>query len=83
MVTDPNPYFTSLAVESAGIWAVVESVAVIAAVSTWAANESVVSVAVDPEPHAASVNATPIAKINVYFFIIVNIQKNDDKTKFK
>ncbi len=65
MVTDPNSYFTAV-VSAAG--AEVES-AVTAVVSAWTAVESVVSVAVDPEPHAASVNVTPRAKIKVYFFI--------------
>jgi hypothetical protein len=67
LVTDLNFYFT--AALSAGICAVVESVAVTATESTITAVESVVSVAVDPEPHAVSVSATPSAKINVYFFI--------------
>lgn len=38
--------------------------------------ESFVSVAVDPEPHAVSVSATPRAKINVYFFIYSKYTKN-------
>ena len=65
MVTDPYSYFTAV-VSATG--AEVES-AVTVAVSACTAVESVVSVAVDPEPHAVSVSATPSARINVYFFI--------------
>lgn len=64
VVTDPNSYFTAV-VSATG--ADVESATTV--VSAWTAVESVVSVAVDPEPHAVSVSATPSAKINVYFFI--------------
>jgi hypothetical protein len=38
---------------------------------------------VDPEPQAVSVSATPIAKINVYFFIILNIRNIVQINKFK
>jgi hypothetical protein len=51
----------------------VESAVGTAAVSTCAAVESVASFVADPEPHAVSVNATPRAKINVYFFILYKI----------
>ena len=67
MVTGQILYLT--VVLSVGISATVESVAEIAEESTSAAVESVVPVAVDPEPHAANVSVTPRAKINVTFFI--------------
>ena len=63
--TDPNSYFTAVV---SAIGAEVESTDAVV-VSDWTAVESVVSVAVDPEPHAASVNVTPRARIKVYFFI--------------
>lgn len=66
MGPENRPRFNYFAVESTDV--VVESVATVA-VSACTAVESVVSVAVDPEPHAASVNITPSAKINVTFFI--------------
>jgi hypothetical protein len=66
MGSESQPHFNYFAVESTE--AVVESAATVA-VSACTAVESVVSVAVDPEPHAASVNITPSAKINVTFFI--------------
>jgi hypothetical protein len=51
-------------------------------VSTVVAVESFVSVAVDPEPQAVNTNVVPIAKINMYFLINVNIQKIIEITKF-
>ena len=62
------PYFTSLAVVSAGISAAFP-VSGSEVESDWVAVESVVWVAVDSEPQADSVSATPRAKINVTFFI--------------
>jgi len=70
MGPEVRPRFNYFAVESTET--VEESAAT--NVSTCTAVESVVSVAVDPEPHAASVNITPSAKINVTFFILVNIR---------
>jgi hypothetical protein len=77
----PISYFTASVAGAAGLAGsagatgasttlAVESTAVTAAVSTWAAVESVASFVADPEPHAVSVSATPRAKINVYFFIL-------------
>jgi hypothetical protein len=60
----------------------VESTAGFAVVSVDTVVESFVSFAVDPVPQAVSVSATPRAKINVYFFILVNIRKIDDITKY-
>ena len=60
-----RPRFNYFAVESTD--AVVESAATV--VSACTAVESVVSVAVDPVPHAANVNVTQTASKNVIFLI--------------
>ncbi len=65
MVTGPILYFVT--VVSTGASAVVEST--VAVESAFTAVESVVSVAVDPEPHAANVKVTQTASKNVIFLI--------------
>jgi hypothetical protein len=76
-------YFTSLAVESAGISAVVGLVTPTDAESTGAvAVESLVSVAVDPEPQAVNAVIAINAIIKIYFFIIVNIRNTFEINKF-
>ena len=67
-----SPPVTGATVESATT-AVVSAIGVIV--------ESVVSVAADPEPHAVSVNATPRARIKVYFFIYSKYTKNYTENK--
>lgn len=64
MVTGPILYFVAV-VSTTG--AVVEST--VAVVSAFTEVESVVSVAVDPVPHAANVNVTQTASKNVIFLI--------------
>jgi hypothetical protein len=76
-------YFTSLTVESAGILAVLSFVALPTLAESIVVDvESLVSVAVDPEPQAVNAVIALNAIINVYFFIIVNIQNIFEITKF-
>jgi copper chaperone CopZ len=65
LVTGSILYFV---VDSAGAVTAVESVDAVAE-SALTTVESVVSVAVDPEPHAANVNVTQTANKNVIFLI--------------
>jgi hypothetical protein len=37
---------------------------------------------VDPVPHAVNATIAESAKTNIYFFISVNIRRNNDYTKF-
>jgi hypothetical protein len=66
LVTGPILYFVAVVVSTIGAVVVESTVAV---ESTLTAVESVVSVAVDPEPHAANVNVTQTANKNVIFLI--------------
>jgi hypothetical protein len=68
---------------SAGILAVLSVVALpTLAESTTVDVESLVSVAVDPEPQAVNATIAVKAIINVYFFILVNIRNIFETIKF-